>query len=216
METKLVATRRSKLGSSASRRLRAQGLVPGIIYGHKQESVAVTFPAKEAEALARSSHRVVDIELDGKSETTLLRDTQWDVFHSELRHLDFMRVDPNERVKVDVDVVLRGIAVGTLSGGVLDHALHTVHVDCLAVNIPEAIVVKIQGLKVGDIIHVRELELPPGVKILNPPDAIVVRVTEPIIVEAATPAEAPGPAEPELIKKEKKTDEEAEAADAKK
>lgn len=216
METKMVATRRTQLGSSACRRLRAQGLVPGVIYGHKQESVAVAFPAKEALALARSTHRVVDIELDGKSETTLLRDLQWDVFHSELRHLDFLRVDPNERVRLDVDVVLRGTAIGTLSGGVLDHALHSLHVDCSAINIPESIIVKIQGLKVGDVIHVRELELPPGVTVLNPPDAIVVRVIEPIIVEAPALTEASGPAEPELIKKEKKTDEEAEAADSKK
>lgn len=217
METKLVAQRRAKLGTSANRRLRASGLVPGIIYGHKQDAIAVCFPVKEAAALVRSTHRVVDIELDGKSETTILREAQWDAFHKELRHVDFMRVDANERVKADVDVVLRGTASGVLAGGVLEHSLHMLHVDCLAINIPEAISVKVQGLQIGQAIHVKELEIPEGVKVLNNPDAIVVRVVQPIIVETAPAAEAAtGPAEPEVIKKEKKTAEEGEEKPAKK
>lgn len=217
METKLVAQRRAKLGTSSNRRLRASGLVPGIIYGHKQDPIAVSFPAKEAAALVRSTHRVVDIELDGKSETTILREAQWDAFHAELRHVDFMRVDANERVKADVDVVLRGTAAGVLAGGVLEHSLHMLHVDCLAIKIPEAVLVKVQGLQIGQVIHVKELEIPEGVKVLNNPDAIVVRVIQPIIVETVLPAEvATGPVEPEVIKKEKKSAEEVEEKPAKK
>lgn len=216
METKLVAQPRTKLGTSANRRLRASGLVPGNIYGHKQDPIAVVFPAKEAIALVRSTHRVVDIEMNGKSETTILREAQWDAYHKELWHVDFMRVDANERVKADVDVVLRGTAAGVLAGGVLDQPLHMVHVDCLAIKIPEAIFVKVQGLQIGQTIHVKELEIPEGVKILNNPDAIVVRVTQPIVVEAAPSETAAGPAEPEVIKKEKKTAEEGEEKAGKK
>lgn len=215
METKLVAQRRTKLGTSANRRLRASGLVPGNIYGHKQDAISVTFPAKETSALVRSTHRVVELELDGKTETAILRETQWDHFHTELRHVDFMRVDANERVKVDVDVVLRGTAAGELAGGVLEHSLHMLHVDCLAINIPEAILVKVQGLQIGQAIHVKELDIPTGVKVLNNPDAIVVRVVQPIIVETAPAAEAVA-VEPEVIKKEKKTAEEGEEKPAKK
>lgn len=208
METKLVAQRRTKLGTSANRRLRASGQVPGNVYGHKQDPISVSFSTKEAAALVRSTHRVVDLELDGKTETAILRETQWDAYHKELWHVDFMRVDANERVKVDVDVVLRGTAAGALAGGVLEHSLHMLHVDCLAINIPEAISVKIQGLQIGQAIHVKELDIPEGVTVLNNPDAIVVRVVQPIVVEVALSEAAV--AEPEVIKKEKKAAEEDE------
>ncbi len=215
METKLVAQRRTKLGTSANRRLRASGHVPGNIYGHKQDPISVSFSAKEASALVRSTHRVVELELDGKTETAILRETHWDAYHKELQHVDFMRVDANERVKVDVDVVLRGTAAGALAGGVLEHSLHMLHVDCLAVNIPEAISVKVQGLQIGQAIHVKELEIPAGVTVLNNPDAIVVRVVQPIIVEVAA-TEAAAVAEPEVIKKEKKAADEADEKAGKK
>ena len=167
METKLVAERRAAAGTSVNRRLRAKGLIPGNVYGHKQDPVAVLFAEKPVMALVKTTHRVVEIELDGKTETTLLREVQWNTFHSQVQHLDFMRVDPNERVKVDVDVVLKGTSPGALQGGLLEHPLHALHLDCLAIKIPDVILVKIHSLQIGQAIHVRELELPDGVKVLN-------------------------------------------------
>ena len=215
METKLVAERRSKLGTSENRRLRAKGLVPGNIYGHKQDPISVTFAAKETAALVNSTHRVVDLEFEGKSETAILRETQWDVFRTQLLHVDFMRVDANERVKADVDVVVRGTSAGALAGGIFEQPLHALHVDCLAINIPEAIIVKVQALKIGEAIHVKELDIPEGVTVLNNPDAIVVRVIQPIAIEAVL-TEAGDTAEPEVIKKEKKAAEDADEKAGKK
>ena len=215
METKLVAQRRTKLGTSENRRLRASGFVPGNVYGHKQDAISVSFSTKEAAALVNSTHRVVDIELDGKTETAILRETHWDAFHKELQHVDFMRVDANERVKADVDVVLRGTSAGALAGGILEQPLHMLHVDCLAINIPEAILIKVQGLQIGQAIHVKDLEIPEGVTVLNNPEAIVVRVIQPIVVEAVA-TEAATLAEPEVIKKEKKAADEAEEKAGKK
>lgn len=214
METKLVAQRRSKLGTSENRRLRAKGFVPGNIYGHKQDNVSLMFPAKEVTAFVKTTHRVVDIEVDGKTETTILRETQWNSFHSELQHVDFLRVDPNERVSVDVDVILKGTAQGVLAGGLLDHPLHALHVDCLAIKIPDGIIVKVGGLMIGQVIHVKDLELPEGVTVHNNPDAIVVRVIQQVVVEEPI-AEATA-AEPEVVKKEKKAADEADEKPAKK
>ncbi|TXT33383.1 MAG: large subunit ribosomal protein L25 [Planctomycetota bacterium] len=215
METKLVAQPRTKLGTSANRRLRASGMVPGNIYGHKQDPISVSFSAKEAAALVNSTHRVVDLELNGKTETAILRETQWDAYHKQLWHVDFMRVDANERVKADVDVVLRGTSAGALAGGILEQPLHMLHVDCLAINIPEAIFIKVQSLQIGEAIHVKELDIPQGVTVLNNPDAIVVRVIQPIVVEAVS-TEAAAPAEPEVIKKEKKVADDADEKAGKK
>ncbi len=208
METKLVAERRVASGTSVNRRLRAKGLIPGNVYGHKQDAVAVLFAEKPVMALVKTTHRVVEIELDGKTETTLLREVQWNTFHSQVQHLDFMRVDPNERVKVDVDVVLKGTSPGALQGGLLEHPLHALHVDCLAIKIPDVILVKVHSLQIGQAIHVRELELPEGVTVLNNPDAIVVRVIQPVVIDEPVLAEST--AEPEVIKKEKKAADEDE------
>lgn len=216
METKIVAQRRDKLGTSANRRLRASGFVPGNIYGHQQDPVAVFFPVKEAVALVKSTHRVVDVELDGKTETTLLRETQWNAFHTDLHHIEFMRVDPNERVRLDVDVVLKGTSPGVLGGGLLEQPLHSVHLDCLAIKIPESIIVRIHSLQIGQVVHVKDLDLPEGVSVLNNPDAIVVRVIQPVVVEIPTTGEGGGPVEPEVIKKEKKSAEAAEEKAGKK
>jgi large subunit ribosomal protein L25 len=210
METKLVAQRRPKTGTSEARRQRAKGLIPGNIYGHKQDAIPLLFSEKEVKAVVVSTHRAVDIELDGKTETTILREVRWDTFHTQLQHVDFMRVDANERVTVDVEVILKGTAAGTLAGGLLEQPLHKLSVDCLAIKIPEGIIVKVQGLQIGDVIHVRDLEIPEGIKVHNIPDAIVARVIQPIVIEEPTITEAPGPAEPEVIKKEKKTAEEGE------
>ena len=216
MDTKLVAQRRPKLGTSENRRLRAKGFVPGNVYGHKQDNVPVSFPAKEVTAFVKTTHRVVDIELDGKVETTILRETQWDTFHSVLQHVDFLRVDPNERVTVDVELILKGTASGVLAGGLLDHPLHKVSVDCLAIKIPDGIIVKVQSLQIGHVIHVKELELPEGVTVHNNPDAIVVRVIQQVVIAEPTPTEVGGPVEPEVIKKEKKAAEEGDEKPAKK
>lgn len=204
MDIKLVAQKRSKLGTSENRRLRLKGLVPGNVYGHKQDNVSVMFPVKEVTAFVNTTHRVVDIELDGKVETTILRETQWDTFHTKLQHVDFLRVDANERVSVDVDIILKGMSPGVLAGGMLDHPLHAVHVDCLAIKIPDGIIIKLGALQLGQVIHVKDLELPDGVKVLNNPDAIVVRVITQVAVEEPT-GELGSGAEPEVIKKEKKS-----------
>ncbi len=209
MDIKLIAQKRSKLGTSESRRLRLKGLVPGNVYGHKQDNVAVMFPEKEVVAFVKTTHRVVDIELDGKVETTILRETQWDTFHRELQHVDFLRVDANERVSVDVDIILKGTSPGVLAGGLLDHPLHAVHVDCLAIKIPDGIIVKLGALQIGQVIHIKDLEIPDGVTILNSPDAIVVRVVHHVAIEEPTGEGASG-AEPEVIKKEKKAGEDDE------
>ncbi|HKA07316.1 MAG TPA: hypothetical protein VKD71_08670, partial [Gemmataceae bacterium] len=130
--------------------------------------------------------------------------------------VDFRRVSKDERIKTTVDIELRGVAPGTNSGGVLDQPLHKVHVECPALAVPESIRVKIDSLLVGQAIHVKELEPPPGVTILEDPDLVVVQVKQQIVQPEPTPVAAPTEAgatvaaEPEVItkKKEKPAEEE--------
>ncbi|MGQ0637483.1 MAG: 50S ribosomal protein L25 [Planctomycetaceae bacterium] len=197
---KLAVNRRTESGSIACRRLRQQGFVPGNMYGHKQDPVPLSASASEVESLIRAGTRVLDVEVEGHAEKVLFREVQWDYLGKEVVHFDLLRIDPNERLEVEVKVELKGTAPGVLAGGVLDHSLRTLHVECLAIQIPDSIVVKISTLEIGHAIHVREIEAPANTKILNNPEAVVVRVAAKVEEpEPTAVAGEEGPAQPEVI-----------------
>lgn len=208
----LVTQPREGRGSQAARRLRRKGFIPAVVYGHKEETLCVALPADEVEKAIRHGVRVVDLKANGKEEKALIRDVQWDHLGKELLHVDFTRVAADERIVVTVPLELRGIAPGVNAGGTLDQPIHTLSVECLAISIPESVRVNVSELQIGGAIHVRDLVLPPGVKAMSDPDAIVVHVTtkaaEPEAAAAA--AEAPAPAEPEVIGRQKAEEEEGE------
>jgi large subunit ribosomal protein L25 len=207
----LVAEPREGSGSQAARRLRRKGLIPAVLYGHKEETICLALPGTEVEKAIRRGVRVVDLKADGKEEKALIRDVQWDHLGKELLHVDFTRVAVDERIVVTVPLELRGVAPGVNAGGTLDQPIHALSVECLAISIPDSIRVNIGELQIGGAIHVKDLVLPPGVKAMSDPDAIVVHVTTKLVEpEAAAPTEAPEQAEPELIGRQKAEEEESE------
>ncbi|TWT55781.1 50S ribosomal protein L25 [Thalassoglobus neptunius] len=200
---KLTAAVRSSIGSTASRRLRSEGIVPANIYGHKQTPQAVQMQADIVHAMIHSGSKVFDLEIDNSLEKVLIKDIQWDTFSKHVMHIDFLRVDPTERVKVEVPVTLRGTAPGALQGGILEQPMHTIEVECLAVEIPESITVRIGSLQLGESLHVNELtELPAGLTVLSPEDSVIVHIAheapavEPVEEDAPEdPADVPATAE---------------------
>src|SRR5215207_9118403 len=207
---KLTTQPRTGTGSRDANRLRKAGRVPAVVYGHKEETLPITVSRDELAAALRHHARTVDLDLNGKAETVLIQQVQHDHLGSGLVHVDFRRVSRDERIRTTVEIELRGTAPGATGGGVLDQPLHKIHVECPAISIPESIRVRIDGLLLGQAIHVKELELPAGVKALDDPDLVVVQVKQ---QQAALPeptALAPeGTAEPEVItKKKEKPDEE--------
>src|SRR5882724_8993680 len=174
---KFVTQARDGRGTRAARRLRKHGLVPAVVYGHKEATVAVALPAEELEKAVRHGARVVDLQTDGEVQKARIKELQWDHLGKELLHVDFARVAADERVTITVPLELRGIAPGISQGGVLDQPLHSLKVECLAISIPESIRVNVNELQLGAAIHVRDLVLPPDVKVIDEPDAIVVQVT---------------------------------------
>jgi large subunit ribosomal protein L25 len=210
-ESLLVAERRNTRGKREAARLRKKGLVPAVLYGHKEETISLTLNQDELSKVIRHGVRVLDLKAAGKTEKALIRDVHWDHLGMELLHVDFARVAADERIVVMVPVELRGIAPGVAAGGVLDQPLHRVSVECLAIAVPESIRVNISELQLGGIIHVRDLVLPPGVKAMAEPDAVVVQVTlkqaEPEAAAAPAPTES---AEPEVIGRQRAEEEESE------
>ncbi len=201
----LKAESRTGRGSKIASKLRKQGRVPGIVYGHKEENLQVAVSAEDLDRAIRVQHaRVLDLDIAGKVETVLIRELQWDHLGKTMLHVDFERKSRTETVKVTVPVELRNSPKIT-GGGVLDQPLHTLHIECPLGSIPEAIRVDILGLMLGAPIHVKELVLPPGVTVLDDLEAVVVQLKLPG-AEAVVPTVVPGAAEPEMIKKEKKTE----------
>jgi large subunit ribosomal protein L25 len=200
---------RGDFGTANARRLRKKGLMPAVIYGHKQEVLSVVLPRDEFEKAVRKGVHVVDLQHDGKTETARIRELQWDHLGKTVLHADFMRVDKDERIVIGVPVHLRGHAPGIADGGVLDQPIHVLNVECPVLEIPEHIRVNVDKLKIGDAIHVKELTLPPNVVAKTDPEAVVVIVKAQKVEEAAPAAAVPveGAAEPEVIKKPPKAEE---------
>ncbi len=197
---KLVAEKRIKLGSAESRRMRRNGIVPANVYGHGLDPVALSVSDDDLRPIVMSGTQVVEIDIDGTTETAIIREVQWDTFSTYIQHVDLIRVDPNERVTVDVAIVLRGTPLGVVAGGRLDQQLHLLTLDCRAVQIPDSITVRVGKLEIGDSILVSDLKMQEGVVAHNPPESIVVRVNEAVELEDEEDADMDaGPAEPELV-----------------
>ena len=207
---KLQAEPRTGQGKRECRTLRAQGLVPGNMYGHKEAPEMVAAKSKDVLNLLKSGVRIVDVEVGGKSTITLIREVQWDSLGDYVQHIDLVRVDPDERITVDVHIELKGTAPGVLSGGVLEYGLRTLSVECPVAAIPESIQVKAGGLEIGSVIHVKELDIPSNLTVTNNPDLVVIRVIKPQEVVISTGDT--GPVQPEVIGK--KADEKGDEKDS--
>lgn len=210
--TKIEAQKRTGKGSRAAARLRLEGLVPTNLYGHGQESTALSVSEDVVRPLIYSGHKLVEIHCDGKVETALVREVQWDSFSKIITHVDFMRIDVNERVHTVVPVQLRGVAPGVILGGILEQPVHSLHIEASAADVPDSIVIKIDQLQLGQSIHVRDLtDLPEGVTIKGAADQVIVHVVSPRADESKAIDPNAAPTQPEVIGKKKK-DEEGAAA----
>jgi len=200
----LKAERRESSGSRVARRERASGLVPAIIYGHKQDPVGVVLNYHDLALELQHGHRLLSVELDGKREGFLVKEVQYDYLGDTIMHVDLTRVDMNERVQVMVELSFKGTPKGVHDGGNMDQLLNEVELDCVVTNIPEFIKVNVTSLELGGILKAGDLELPDGTKLVTEaeiPVAMIRVVSEE--PEAEEEAEETETAEPEVITREK-------------
>jgi large subunit ribosomal protein L25 len=200
---------RSELGSRANRRLRQAGFIPGVVYGHKEAIVPVTLPKKQMLTYLEQGVHVFDLDLDGKAEKVLVKDVQYDHLGAEVLHVDFARVSLDEKVEVTVPLELRGTPKGEQDGGVLQQMISDIEIECLVTDIPDVIRHSVSDMGLDAVLHISDLQLPPGVKALQEPDVIVATVREVIEAEPTEAAEAET-AEPEVIGRKAAEEEEAE------
>jgi large subunit ribosomal protein L25 len=205
------AKSRSELGSRANKRLRDAGHLPGVVYGHKEAVVPVTLPRKEVVNFLNKGAHLFDLDLDGKSQKVLVKDVQYNHLGTEIIHVDFARVSLDEKVKVTIPIELKGKPKGEADGGVLHQVMAQIEVECLVLEIPDAIRHSIAEMALNDVLHVKDIQWPKGVRPIPSGDLIIATVREVLeVVAEVAPAEA-GAAEPEVIGK--KAEDEAAAAE---
>ncbi|OQA00617.1 MAG: 50S ribosomal protein L25 [Planctomycetes bacterium ADurb.Bin401] len=209
----LKAQTRSERGKKHNAKLREKGNIPGIIYGHKQEPQAIVLNEHDFVEVLHHGKKLMDIEVDGKSEKLLLKELQYDHLGKKIVHTDFLRVNLSEKVTVTVPLVFKGTAVGVAEGGIMEEHLDSIEVECTVTEIPESIDVSIKGLKIGDFMEVKDIVLPQNIKLVTSPELLVVACKEPVEIVEATPEEAAlEPTAPEVITERKPKEEEGEEA----
>lgn len=202
-----VSIRESR-GTRESRRMRAQGHTPAVLYGHGEASVSLTVSSVELSTFLRRGGKMTRLAGD-LTEDVLVREVQWDAMGNEILHVDLTRVSIGEQVETTVSVDLRGEAPGTRTGGVVQHILHEVQLRCPVQSIPDKLQVSIGGLELGQSLTVADLELPEGAEVLSDSTDVVVQCVEPA-AELDEEAAATDGAEPEVIGR-KESDEEGDS-----
>jgi len=204
----LKAEIREEAGTKGSRKLRKEGRMPVIIYGHKKEPVSAAVNEHDFVKVLHHGSRIFDVDVKGKTETLLVKELQYDHLGRSVIHADLVRVDMQEMVKVAVVLELKGTAAGTHEGGIIDEHLDRIEIECKVSDIPESILVSVKDVGVGDSIHAGDIELPAGAKLVTPADALIITCH---LVAAAKSEEEEvdeeAPASPEVIT-EKADDEE--------
>jgi large subunit ribosomal protein L25 len=182
-EVKLSALMREGTGKGPSRRARADGRVPAIVYGRGMEPLSISVDRREFVTALQTDagmNVLLDIEVDGETTLALTRELQRDPVRGTLLHADFVKIDRTQEVEVEVPVHLVGDSPGVKEGGVLENPLFQLHVKSLPGNVPQSIEADISGLNVGDALRVVDLAGGRDFEILNDPDAVVASVAAPI------------------------------------
>jgi len=208
MAETLDAARRSALGKSNVKKLRDDGLVPGVVYGKGKDAIPVQMPLDVLHQHLSEGGRVVDLAVDGEPFKALIKEVQHDIFTDDITHIDFQVVSMTEKISLPVAVVLTGELSFPPDQGALEQLLTEVTVECLPKDAPEQIQISISELEPGGSIHVSDVEVPAGVKMVTPGDDLIASVVKPTVEEEAPATEEEAAAEPEVIGETKKEEQE--------
>jgi len=213
---------REEIGRSKVKDLRERGFIAGVVYKDGKESFAIKASHRELIRLFHQHHlenAVINLRIKDdkkhKPRPCLVKEVQYHPVYGEIIHVDFNEISLTKEIKINIPVVAKGEPAGVKQeGGSLEHILWEVEVECLPTQIPKAIEVDVSALKIGDAIHIKDIIFPPGTKVLDNPDAVVLSVASPIKEEVPLEAvEGEEKKEPEVIKEKKETPGEAEAED---
>ncbi|MCI0527317.1 MAG: 50S ribosomal protein L25 [Nitrospira sp.] len=225
----MTAELREKSGKGVARSVRRSGKIPGVLYGEGKSLLLILDPVNLTKVLhsGAGENALITLKIQGMQEKasstkksdaerlTILRDCQVDPITGKLLHADLFEVSLNKPIRVRVHIeIIGGVPEGVKEGGVLQHQMREVEIECLPMSIPDRFEVDASALKIGEAIHVRDLNVGEGVRFLNQPDQVVVSVAAPISeakLEELLTATAKEVKEPEVIARGKEEEGEEQA-----
>ena len=220
---KIEVMKRKEVGSNRVKKIRREGWIPGVIYGHGEKSYHIKLRDDDLIRLIHELHSeatLITLNFEGKELQAIIREVTRDPLTEKLLHVDFQHIHEDEEVTVHVIVEIKGESLGVKDGGILNVEHRYLTVRCLPKDMPEEIVIDISNLQIGDSYHVSDIELPLNVKIEEDQTATMVNVLSPRKVVEVKPEEeellAEGAEEPELISEEEAEAKEAEESKEKK
>ncbi|MEX1047560.1 MAG: 50S ribosomal protein L25 [Actinomycetota bacterium] len=195
MEIKLKAEPRKSKGKGAAHKLRADGRVPAILYGHRMDPIPLSVDARELSHVLHTdagTNVLIDLQVDSGNHLALAREIQHNHIRGEFLHVDFLAIRRDQKIVVDVPIRIVGESHGVKEGGVVEHHLWDLKIECLPGDVPEAIDADISPLGIGESLHVSDLRVPEGADVLTDLGESVVSVVVPQVlqVEEEVPAEA--------------------------
>lgn len=199
METvELAGNLRTKTGKGAAKQFRRNGLIPGTVYGNK-ENLLITIDNKNLFRLLKKAqtNAILNLKIENnKNRNVVIKEMQKDIITRDILHVDLLEISMKKKLKIAVPIEETGTAIGTKMGGVLTYLVRDIKVECLPENIPQTIKVDVTGLDIGHSLHIRNITIPDGVTVLDNPDDTVCVLK---IVEAEKSKEAEeGAAETEV------------------
>lgn len=220
-QVEFMAYLREEKGKQASKKLRKSGLIPAVVYGRNEEPLALSCDERKFEEIVHTSageNVVLNLKImkqgqdkEEKTETVIIKEIQHDPIKGNILHVDFNHISLTQKITVKVPLETKGEAAGVKMGGLLEHILWEVEVECLPTQIPEKIVLNVSDLNIGDVLYVKDIPVDESIKILNDPDQVVITIEPPKaekIEEAAE--EEKEQEEPEVIKQKEPKEAESE------
>jgi len=203
----LKAEQRAEIGKGGARSLRRQGMLPAVIYSGGK-STPIKFQRKELVKLITSGvgeHAILNIEFSkdgGKpaEHPALIKEYQKDPVSTELLHVDFMEISLKEKIKISIAVVITKEPLSIKTGGIMEHHLREIEIECLPTQIPEAIEIDAESVEIGHSLHVSDIKPMEGIRIVTNPQIVILNVTAPRVEEAPAVAAEAEVAEPEVLK----------------
>ncbi len=216
----LKAEIREGFGKGEARRLRQRGFIPGIVYGPKKDAIPLIINPLDIErilGLETGENTIFQLKISG-TETinqVMIKDFQLDPVTTKMLHVDLLRVSKETRLRVEIPIILEGEAKGVeIDGGIMEFTQRELEVECLPQNLPENITVNVSELNIGDLIRVEDLVVDEKVKVLSPPEQVIVSIAAPeveeVVVAEEEEEEEEAAAEAEAVEKEKPEEEKKE------
>jgi large subunit ribosomal protein L25 len=216
-EVKLAVLKRDDTGKGAARRTRAAGKVPAVVYGHGMEPLTISVDRREFLTALKTDagmNVLLDLDIDGEATLALTKELQRDPVRGTLLHADFIKIDRDQTVELEVPLHVVGEAAGAKEGGVLQHPLTSLHVRVKVTEVPESVEADVSALNIGDALRVSDLSAAVGYEVLNDPDTVVASVSAPVSEAELEAMEAEAGIEAEVPEGEEAAAAEGEAAAA--